>query len=62
MCQFLERNGLLTVIRGHEAQDAGSVAYCFHFLATHVRASDFLNGSITGIQCIERRPRSTFHL
>lgn len=22
-CQFLERNGLLGIIRGHEAQDAG---------------------------------------
>lgn len=25
VCQFLDRNGLLTLIRGHEAQDAGSV-------------------------------------
>ncbi|KAF9531411.1 serine/threonine-protein phosphatase 2B catalytic subunit [Crepidotus variabilis] len=27
VCQFLERNGLLTVIRGHEAQDAGYTMY-----------------------------------
>ncbi|CAA7262516.1 unnamed protein product [Cyclocybe aegerita] len=27
VCQFLDRNGLLTVIRGHEAQDAGYTMY-----------------------------------
>lgn len=27
VCQFLERNNLLTVIRGHEAQDAGYTIY-----------------------------------
>lgn len=27
VCQFLERNNLLTVIRGHEAQDAGFTMY-----------------------------------
>lgn len=27
VCQFLDRNNLLTVIRGHEAQDAGYTIY-----------------------------------
>lgn len=27
VCQFLERNNLLTLIRGHEAQDAGYTIY-----------------------------------
>ncbi|KAF8965423.1 serine/threonine-protein phosphatase 2B catalytic subunit [Flammula alnicola] len=27
VCQFLDRNGLLTLIRGHEAQDAGYTMY-----------------------------------
>mgnify|MGYP002174399395 CR=1 FL=1 len=29
-CNFLERNGLLSIIRAHEAQDAGYVTSIYH--------------------------------
>lgn len=28
-CQFLERNGLLSIIRAHEAQDSGYASYAY---------------------------------
>ena len=49
-CQFLERNGLLSIIRAHEAQDAGSVISSHSF---HSR----LTGARTDIECTARRKR-----
>lgn len=35
-CQFLERNNLLSIIRAHEAQDAGYISsYSFFFLLAY---------------------------
>ena len=36
-CQFLERNRLLSIIRAHEAQDAGFVSASFNVTMLHLR-------------------------
>lgn len=52
-CQFLERNNLLSIIRAHEAQDAGSV---------FVRCSPHTpHSSPAGTGCTERRRRPASH-
>lgn len=38
-CQFLERNNLLGVVRGHEAQDAGYVSVASSVLKNHTPSS-----------------------
>jgi hypothetical protein len=50
--QFLERNNLLSIIRAHEAQDAGSVHTSF--------LADHLPNPLLGTGCIARprRPAS----
>jgi hypothetical protein len=51
-CKFLERNELLGIIRGHEAQDAGFV---FHFLPLSIQLFLILPRHLD-IRCIGKRP------
>ena len=51
-CQFLERNNLLSIIRAHEAQDAGCVR-----IFRHVRSID----SAVDIACTGRQRLLAFH-
>jgi diadenosine tetraphosphatase ApaH/serine/threonine PP2A family protein phosphatase len=53
-CQFLERNRLLSIIRAHEAQDAGCVPVCFYFDRVSLIAR-VLCGA--GTECTARRAR-----
>ena len=52
VCEFLERNRLLSIIRAHEAQDAG----CVPFLPSVRRAGLEVDGA-PGIGCIARAAR-----
>ncbi len=52
-CQFLERNNLLSIIRAHEAQDAGFVPFTFSLALSDVHT--------IGIGCIAKRKRQGSH-
>lgn len=58
-CDFLQSNNLLSIIRAHEAQDAGSVLNIPIVIYTFIFAIFIL---FLAIECIEKVKRLVFHL